>query len=585
MGTNTIIQIEELIEEFHIKNINDCSNEFITKLTSIVEEKNSLILKTINELSGYRFFVDNYQRGYKWKEEQVENLLDDIHEFDEKENAFYSLQPVVVKHHRNSKTKKSYWELIDGQQRITTIYMILTYLKYDKKYHIDYETRESSARFLTESLSTIEPDQKWVDFISNDIKSDNVDNYHFFVAYKTISNWFDNKFKQDASEINKWLDKLLNITKVIWYVAKHANEESSSIDIFLRLNSGKIPLTNAELIKALFLHNVSDSDSIEVYKMKQNQIAHEWDVIEHALQEDDFWYFLQPKSKNIVATRIEIIFDLIRKTSNHNLSDNFASFLYFQKKLKGCSHSDLPKKVELLWKEIKEVYYLLYEWYHDDYLYHRIGFLITRDMQHLDELWKVVKDTSRCKDKGKFREHLNNLISQKIKTYFTNEEIFSIDNLQYGSNDNPKIVNILILFNIYVHENIKSRFPFEQYAKVYEDDSWSLEHIHAQSSKNADGTQKEEIEGMHSITNLALLQTSLNSSLGNADFKNKRKKIMEWEKEGKFLPLATKNIFAKYYSENVDNMNKWGKTDRKSYEEVFNTCLEKFLIIAKDKKS
>lgn len=584
MSTNTIVQIEELIEEFHIGNISDCSNDFITKLTSIVEEKNSLILKTISELNGYRFFVDNYQRGYKWKEEQVKNLLVDINEFNEKSNGFYSLQPVVVKHHRNPETKQSYWELIDGQQRITTIYMILTYLKYDKKYDIDYKTRKSSASFLTESLSTIKLDQKWKDFIRRDEKSDNVDNYHFFVAYQTISNWFEEKFNQDIDGINNWRNKLLNHTKVIWYVAKNTDEESSSIDIFLRLNSGKIPLTNSELIKALFLHNISNDSHSEVYKMKQNQIAYEWDVIEHALQDDGFWYFLQSKSKNTVATRIEIIFDLIRKTNDHKLSDNFASFIYFQEKLKACDRDELPEEVEKLWKEIKEVYYLLYEWYKDDYLYHRVGFIITRGIYRLDELWKVAKNKDKVKDKDDFKDYLNNTISKSIRKYFINDEKFSIDNLQYGGN-NPKIVNVLILFNIYVHENIESRFPFEQYAKVYVDDSWSLEHIHAQHSKSTDETLQEDIEGMHSITNLALLQTSLNSSLGNEVFENKRKKIMSWEKEGKFLPLATKNIFAKYYSENVDSMNMWESTDRESYEKVFNTCLEKFSIISKENKS
>ena len=67
------------------------------------------------------FFVPDYQRGYRWGENEVKQLLEDIYENGLKP---YYLQPIVVKTIKN----KSY-ELIDGQQRLTTLYLLLNYLE------------------------------------------------------------------------------------------------------------------------------------------------------------------------------------------------------------------------------------------------------------------------------------------------------------------------------------------------------------------------------------------------------------------------------------------------------------------------
>ncbi|MGL4346765.1 MAG: DUF262 domain-containing protein [Chitinophagaceae bacterium] len=87
-----------------------------------------LILKPINDLLKESFYIPSCQRGYRWKKEQVINLLDDIWHFrknsqNEDTDVFYCLQPVVV-----SKRAENEWNLIDGQQRLTTIFIIIQYL-------------------------------------------------------------------------------------------------------------------------------------------------------------------------------------------------------------------------------------------------------------------------------------------------------------------------------------------------------------------------------------------------------------------------------------------------------------------------
>ena len=126
---------------------------------------NDITLKSVRNLLGMNFFIPSYQRGYRWTEQQVKDLLNDIKEFiDNGTNNIYCIQPLVVKEREQdilSKIKKANsidevkqfllgsWEVIDGQQRLTTIKIILTVLQ-EKSYELEYETRTESKDFLND---------------------------------------------------------------------------------------------------------------------------------------------------------------------------------------------------------------------------------------------------------------------------------------------------------------------------------------------------------------------------------------------------------------------------------------------------
>ena len=99
----------------------------------IMDNKNVLYLKSISDLLDYKFYIPDYQRGYRWTSTQVIQLLEDVWNFaqnppakkNNNSNPFYCLQPIVVKNiERDGETV---WEVIDGQQRLTTIILILHY--------------------------------------------------------------------------------------------------------------------------------------------------------------------------------------------------------------------------------------------------------------------------------------------------------------------------------------------------------------------------------------------------------------------------------------------------------------------------
>ena len=190
---------------------------------------------------GYNFYIKDYQRGYRWEEKQIFDLLQDIYDFDDNGKKLkYCLQPLVVKPIEYIKSSRSLlniitqaedcffdknnscWELIDGQQRLTTIWLIMHCC--DSRaipYSIFYEHFRA------------------------------IDNYYINNAKQTIESWFE-KFGPLEEDIKYEIRSKINRSiQFIWY---QVEQEKNSVDIFTKINMGKIPLTNAELFKAQLLN-------------------------------------------------------------------------------------------------------------------------------------------------------------------------------------------------------------------------------------------------------------------------------------------------------------------------------------------
>lgn len=597
-----------------------------------------LILKPINDLLNENFFIPSYQRGYRWKKEQVKNLLDDIWNFrlnseDESREVFYCLQPVVVSKIDNE------WELIDGQQRLTTISIIMQYLKkqmdaLDKnKYSIRYETRTESKTFI-ESLSA--------DSLTN--RNDNVDYYHICEAYDAVADWFSTK---DGNTKIHFLTTLLNDNqsgknvKVIWYDVSEENKNKKyAIDIFTRLNIGKIPLTNSELVKALFLMK---SNFEEQASLKQIQIATEWDAIEKKLQDDSFWYFIySPKNSIQYENRIEYIFDLMQQKTKDD--EEHYTFNKFLEKFEENIAAKGKLEVDTIWLDIKHYFLRLEEWYQNRDLYHLIGFLI----EYEADINKLI-EASKSRTKTEFITYLTG----KIKKQLTHINLENLD--FYNGKDKKDIRKVLLLFNIQtILSSTKAdmRFPFNKFKK----DKWDIEHVNSLTEKHIDsknrkswaldvlefftGTkgfsdkviiekdnkteaeiQKENIELLsekdnaickkliqilesekveddffdevfvelrkefkeddvkdnNGISNLALLDESTNRSYGNAMFPIKRNRIIDNDSNGIFVPIGTKNLFLKYYSKKMGDAMYWQQKDANDYLMAIQEVLKQYL--------
>lgn len=509
----------------------------------------SIYRKTISELKSHRFYVPSYQRGYRWTDFDVRTLLDDISDFSNEGNRAYCLQPLIVK-----KMQDGSYEVVDGQQRLTTIYIFMKIAQQEIRsavppFELRYQTREESARFLQE-LS----DHTWNE-------RSNIDFYYMGQAYKAMDQWLDEQPDRSVA-VQELNTKLRKSVFFIWY---EIPEDSDPIAIFTKVNLGKIPLTNAELIKALLLNkdNFSGNDLLR----KQLRIAASWDRIEQGLHNEQFWYFLNNSEEN--STRIDMIFDLLAKEYNSSILENhisekqgYFSFLVFSAAMEIAD--DRNKFIDVLWDDVEQIYAEFSSWYEDLDKYHIIGYLISAGLSAA-KIRALTAGKRKSEAKAILLDQTKNLKSGIVKG-----DKGKIDwrMLTLGDSTGRKnIRQVLLLFNIatLVRKGEKQyRFPFDTFKK----EKWDIEHIHA----TADDTDEPD----DSLGNLTLLDSNTNRSYKNAPFQEKRAVIIDRESKGQFVPLCTKNVFLKVYSVSLGDMELWNMADKRDYIAKLTEILDQF---------
>ena len=516
---------------------------------------NSIHQYAIGELlDGRYFYIPSYQRGYRWTVKQVGDLLRDLlcfandftnEETEKKKDQFYCLQPIIARpitdeeklrfifrdEYNEDIKEHGVWEIIDGQQRLTTIYLLYKYLLDQKGwdaeklkeeedgkelYHIHYATRDSSAKFLENlSVSMIN------DSCGEGFKR-NVDFFHMTNAFKYIAEWI----KKDGKDINLRYNlggsldnvrtsffKLLNGTsdtkggsvQVLWYEIAESKEKNT-IKEFQKINTGKIRLTDAELIKGLFLlkKNFTAGDKY----IKQSELALEWEFIENTLHTNNFWYFLQRKGSDM-PNRIDFLFHLIYKkhvlqhiqeeewdrilrSVDEKLMDPRQSeiFRFYYNRFEGKMGEDLQQEVATAWNEVMELFRTLDDWFCSPSIYNFIGLLsqcgedLCRLILHFDRMpEQSSKADFECYLKKRISYHLRGIKIDIDKNLILNT---------YKERDN--IYKLLLTLNILLlneqNQQFESdsdvyKFPFD----VLCAQNWDIEHI---DSFHTNALKKEE---------------------------------------------------------------------------------------------
>lgn len=559
--------------------------------------------KPIKDIRG-TFYIPAYQRGYRWERTQVKTLLNDLYQCMEAngQEKDYCLQPVVVQKKGVQKKGELKYDLIDGQQRLTTIYILLRYAQ--QNFETDYAQQNFKPKFSFE-YETREKTQAFLDNMDPQLAQTNIDFFHIYQAYTTIKDWLEETFPADTdSHLYKLCNYVKEKVKVIWY---EVGAEADPIALFTRLNIGKIQLTNAELIRALFLSDTPNG----MENRRKYEMAIQWDDIEKQLCDDDgaFWAFITRKHAEDYPTRIDILFDLMCHKQDAE-KDPLFTFFKMEERLK---HADRDR----VWQEVINAFLQLKEWYKDNVCYHKIGYLIASGSKTMADLL----DEARGKRKSEFKDRLDELIAESI-TWRTNDKDSYWD-LDYHKDYN-RICRILLLFNVQsiISYCVRQRFPFNE----YNNEKWSIEHIHAQNSeglktvdlqlewlewhlpslkaihrdepdnelvrdveKVIDGIRQSgrfirsdfedffrrvvndlsdttDTDYINTLPNLALLSCGHNTCLSNSTFDVKRNLIIKMDKSGEFIPYCTKMTFLKYYENSSDvQVHFWGQKDREAY--------------------
>ena len=446
-------------------------------------------LKSIGKLFSEQFCIPNYQRGYRWEKEQVEDLLNDLYEFynekklgNRNEKEIYCLQPLVVQ------KKDALWHVIDGQQRLTTLFIMLSCLGESEPFTLEYQTRERSKQFL----KNITSDQSY---------KENADFYYMYCSKETIKEWM---FKNiDKNKRDVFLAMIKEKVCFIWY---ELASEDNPISVFTRLNIGKIGLTESELVKALFLNRNNFYEKTDDKKKLLNlvEVANEWDQIEYKLQDDRFWLFFHEKGYN-KPTRIDFLLDLDYKICRILPKENFDSrtypvfSFYYDAFLKCENKHDF---IQEIWSRIVSTFRRIEEWFNDDELFHYVGYICATEKKDSREIVRdLLASYDRCADKSCFVDKLKGRIKELAFPKCLDSDCLNC--IYEGEGKPPKTNsrNLLLLHNVQTvidqNESIKedkkfslpafTRFPFHLLKK----ECWDVEHIRPSSLQDFVGERKK----------------------------------------------------------------------------------------------
>lgn len=591
------------------------------------QNNKELDLRAFAELKGKTFHIPYQQRGYKWTKSNVEELLVDLKEFIEckdETKKVYCLQPLAVVQLDDKK-----YSVLDGQQRLTTLYLLYMYLNGKEPYTFEYE-RDNDSNMSSRRSKYL----KEIAEMDEESANNNSDFFYIYAAYHHI----DYVFQQWEKKLEQSFKDLLERPKeqkslqVIWYEVK----KDKQYETFRNLNSGKIDLTNTDLIKALLLNRVSGLPFVE-----RMEAAAIFERMEQDLQNDHFWYMINGNELRGGQTRMDFLFNLVAKCKQSDYEiDSRWSFR---------NHFAIPEKGSLSekWKAVRHTFLRLKDMYNDIYSYHYIGFLTYNS--NLNPLYNMTELLNLNEDNT--HEQFIESLKSKIKTILTKNHS-AITDYSYDDSNKKDLRLLFLMHNIetilqrfeQLHEDERlnlekeyERFPFELLHKQ----SWDIEHISSNTDSDfrnpndrnawldsikedlgdeyANGENSKEIKELEEayiqskkpedfnklytaiirqydekvnsikddapdgknkmqIGNLTLLDSSTNRSYHNALFPRKRRYIIvadgisdkhnkfESSLSPRYIPPCTRQVFTKAYNKtNKLSLNAWTQQDADFY--------------------
>lgn len=535
------------------------------------------------------FVIPNYQRGYKWavpannskdSSSAIEVLMDDLINASTNEYVQYFLQGVTV----TEKDDKII--LIDGQQRTTSLYLILWCLgrEYIKDITLQYNIREESKEFISKL--------KDENFEYNSGNDKYQDIYYFKKAIEQVNNKLDQKKDLNRKDFYEFL---LNKVSILYIKI----DEEKAIKTFTMMNGSKATMLEEELVKAEMLRMVStdtDTDtenqtrisSINEYLAELKEIiAKDWET--NALRskyarEWDKWLYWWNKEEiqaffNVKSPMGLLLEYYYRRKQNKDANENFC-FNNFKKLLE--NKTDTKK----LFKGLRDLQKTFEDIYNAPSIHNSLGLTLIdindkfeainyfidnkNDPTTLKEYakWRLVganhrqvtKSDELSEDEDTKESKANsvlNMLSQKIVYNVSNEYNDHAFNaykqlLRFNMEEDDKL-NRMFDFSIWDHKTLEHIHPKSKVYYIAEDKSLHRSLDHESLTKNdIDNTwiNGDDFEGdysEHCIGNLVLLYGRNNSTFGAKSFKEKKNIYFNLSQSEKFESrnlLHTISVFA-----------------------------------------
>ena len=489
------------------------------------------------------FNIPEYQRGYKWTIEDATTLLDDLEKFEtanKDNNSFYCLQNITLV------PKDANLNIVDGQQRLTTLYILLSYLKYGEKERnveipdfekqLMYSIRNDTGNFLSNTITTNS-------FWKSEIKAEDSkhrDEYYIREVAKAIKDWFEKKDENGRRLHSLSLNTILNRLKLIVNKLDGKSEET----VFANINGGKVPLDGADLVRAILMtksakEKFEDFKSVEKTYEFRVRMGIEIDEINRWWNNKDvknyFEQFLPnttEKDTNFNQDNfpINLLYKLFYEIFKNQIKDekgkikkeqNAFSFKFFEY----GTNFDTNSKNDYyeMYQKILSLHLTLKDWYNNQQIYHLLGYLFFNFKENGVSLELIWRRWNNSFTKQKFIQSLKNLITEKLLNLTDqenkNQEINSfkenITSINYDWYNNDLTKKLLPLMDV-IDFTKSGKLPL-QYFRVAEEDK---EHIMCQNPRNGN---KEVISRRKSEVKNYLDSLFKNESEEKQDSKNMEK--------------------------------------------------------------
>lgn len=508
-------------------------DEFIYPIEKIFSSDSDGVLKQ-NDCSTY--YIGPYQRGYKWgsasRYEQVPQMLIDIYEAMSSKTSEYFLQYITVK--KNTTDGSNALEVIDGQQRITT----LTLLFYRLSLHLKESNiakdkvvyaRYSNALGCPKSECPKSIFDQVNELVTKIVPSTAAtqDLYYLISAAKCID-----KFLAILEENNLLSEYSKYIRKNVLLIVNIESEFVKSEDVFANLNDNKVRLTDTYLIKGLLLTNAIQRNNSNGGKRNYKEILDQrrimgrtWDEIMMWISNKDVahYFFGKDNREDGMKCLLEFVYDVIKPAKNNSENEGKTIIECFVEQLDEGSQKESTDAFPLFNKyndiinlasdaskalaQLKHTYLKLrslYDNYRNSTLYNLLGYVFFSDNIKQKNGWvKEATDTFRRRiltsliDKGEneFKHELFRITlglipnmeedivsymkrkSCENRTELTDDQIREALSRYNYSASNPALRNLLLSFSVFPEiSNDAFRFNFCQ----YDSESWSFEHIFPQ---------------------------------------------------------------------------------------------------------
>ena len=570
-----------------------------------MEEPFKPLSLSIRELFGNAdalYKIPQYQRPYKWENEQVDKLWDDIYEAYENGEENYFLGSIITAKPRDNE-KSAYVDVVDGQQRLTTLMILFCVVRDlfpdinqniddDNHFAVDIDTINSSISLHGKSkrLKLFTHRQHQSDFesliLNKDTKLNNKP-YKYQIRtdeepkYKFINTSFIFRTKLEELgkvESEKLIDFIFNQVKIIRIDCKN---REFAIKLFQVLNDRGMDLTAADLIKSFLiekLYNKYKGDQ-ETTKLKEDQFISDWREMEQNIKNSDLnlnelfiiyeYYILGQNPKKSLYDELQNAFK--NKDPNEVINDiKIFANTYYDKIFENddkvlCSFwyirwnmywkSILLAAIHTGYEEYEELKHELRRFY---YLYWIAGKTLSQIKQTSFNLIRWVKEKKSIEDisnelnnkidnDGIIGLATQNLISEHIASERWIKPLLIV--LEYNVTDDSKLSFIELNKDLHLEHILPIKY--EKY------EEWN--HI----------SKEEAATWLNSAGNLTLLSGAKNIEASNNPFNTK---IDVYKGKGKYEQknekitafLITQSIVKDFENEkydeewNVDSMiNRW----------------------------